>query len=149
MNQVAVIDSDDVHAVEAFAHSLALGDGFTPDDYAESHRLLFRKSSLRGKGLLGRQLEVYYGRGDSMEPRIHDGDAMLVDRGDTTAKDGQVFVLEGPGGALAKRLTKIDGRWFFESDNKTDPKWRKPVPLDGKETYTIVGKVRWIGSWEG
>ena len=141
----------DTAAIPAFAHSLALGDGATAEEYAESHRLLFRKSSLRRKGLLGRQLEVYYGRGDSMEPRIRDGDALLIDRDDTDPVDGEVFVLESDTdhSALVKRLTKIDGRWFFESDNKADPKWRKPVPLDGRHQYRIVGRVRWIGSWEG
>jgi transcriptional regulator with XRE-family HTH domain len=149
MNQAMPAIDDDMQAVQAYAHGIALGDGSMPGEYAEANRLLFRKSSLRNKGLLGRELEVYYGRGDSMEPRIRDGDAILVDRGDTDPKDGHVFVLEGPHGALAKRLTNIDGRWFFESDNKADPKWRKPVPLDGKDTYSIAGKVRWIGSWEG
>lgn len=143
-------DADaDVAAIKAYANGIALGDGSTPEEYAEAHRLLFRKSSLRRKGILGRQLEVYYGRGDSMEPRIHDGDAILVDRDDCSPKDGHVFVIEGPGGAMAKRLINIDGKWFFESDNKSDPKWRKPTPMDGKNTYQIVGKVRWIGSWEG
>jgi phage repressor protein C with HTH and peptisase S24 domain len=140
---------DDTVDIPGYAHELALGDGSTPEEYAESHKLKFRASSLRRKGLLGRRLEVYYGRGDSMEPRIHDGDAILVDRDDQAPKDGEIFVLEGHGGAMAKRLTNIDGRWFFESDNKAEPKWRKPTPLDGKHSYTIVGRVRWIGSWEG
>lgn len=140
----------DATGIPAFAHSLALGDGSTPEEYAEAHRLLFRKSSLRRKGLLGRNLEVYYGRGDSMEPRIHDGDAIMIDRDDTDPRDGELFVLEAEhDGAVAKRLTNIDGRWFFESDNKADPKWRKPVPLDGRTQWQIVGRVRWIGSWEG
>lgn len=142
----------DTAAIPAFAHGLALGDGSTPEEYAESHRLLFRKSSLRRKGLLGRNLEVYYGQGDSMEPRIHDGDAILIDRDDTTPRDGEIYALESDAGACVKRLLNIDGRWFFESDNKADPKWRKPTPLqpsNGKHVWHIVGRVRWIGSWEG
>lgn len=149
MDDVDEPADEDVAAVPGYAHSLALGAGSTPEEYAETHRLLFRQSSLRRKGLLGRRLEVYYGRGDSMEPRIHDGDAMLVDRDDTAPRDGDIYVLESDDGAVAKRLTNIDGRWYFESDNKADPKWRKPVPLEGKTTWTIAGKVRWIGSWEG
>ena len=140
---------DDTVDIPGYAHHLALGDGSSAEEYTETHKLKFRASSLRKKGLLGRRLEVYYGMGDSMEPRIHDGDAVLVDRDDVTPNDGDIFVIDGHGGAMAKRLTNIDGRWFFESDNRTDPKWRKPTPMDGKHTYTIVGKVRWIGSWEG
>lgn len=143
------LDADSID-VPGFAHSLALGDGSTPEDYAETHSLKFRTSSLRRQGLLGRRLEVYYGAGDSMEPTITDGAAILVDRDDCEPQDGAIFVLEGDNnGAMAKRLTMIDGRWFFESDNKSDPKWRKPVPLNGAVDYRICGKVRWIARWEG
>jgi phage repressor protein C with HTH and peptisase S24 domain len=142
-------EMSDVVGIPAYAHSLALGDGSTPEEYAEAHRLMFRQSSLRRKGLHNRPLEVYYGRGESMEPRIRDGDAIMVDRSDTTPKDDCIFVLESDEGAVAKRLIEIDGSWFVVSDNKDNPKWRKPIPLHGKKPFRIVGRVRWIGSWEG
>ena len=138
----------DAVGIPAYAHHLALGDGASAEDFSETHRLMFRRTSLRKKGLHNRPLEVYYGRGDSMEPRIKDGDALMVDRSDVEPRDDTIFVLESEEGAVAKRLSEIGGRWFVVSDNKQDPKWRKPVALDGKKPFKIVGRVRWIGSWE-
>lgn len=135
--------------VRGYASYADLGDGAAAEEYAEAHKLKFRTSSLRGQGLTGHRLEVYYGRGDSMEPNIRHDDAMLVDRDDVTPRDGSIFLLESEDGAVVKRLEEIDGRWYVTSDNKHDPKWRKPVPMDGRKHFKILGRVRWIGRWEG
>ena len=134
--------------VRGYASGIDMGDGAAAEEYSETHKLKFRKSSLRNKGLLDHSLEIYYGRGDSMEPHIRDGAALLVDRSDTEPRDDAIFILESDDGAIAKRLRDLGGRWFVDSDNRSDPKWRKPVPMDGKRHFTIVGRVRWIASWE-
>lgn len=143
------VDWSDIRAVRTAA---ALGDGAEPDDYAETHKLKFRADSLRRKGLRGDRLCVIYGRGDSMLPRIRSGDAILFDTGDTTPRDGALFVVSydrsGAGGLLAKQLVELGGRWFIQSLNKDDPKGRKPVPIDETKGFEIHGRVRWIGSWE-
>lgn len=144
-------DDSDWSQVRGFSGGeIALGDGASVEQYAEAHKLMFRTTSLRKQGLLGKPLEVYYGRGDSMEPSLHNGDAMLVDRSDVTPRDGAIFLLESEDGAIAKRLIEIDGRWYISSDNPHDPKWRKPVPLEnGRRHFQILGRVRWIARWEG
>lgn len=126
----------------------ALGDGTVADEYAETHRLKFRAESLRRKRLAPDKLAVIYGKGDSMLPTIKDGDALLVDTSDRTPKDGKIYVITYGGDLLAKRLVDLGGRWFIDSDNKSDPKWSKPKPLDGTKGVEIHGRVRWIGSWE-
>ena len=40
--------------------------------------------------------------GDSMEPRIHSGDASLFDTSDTRPRDGALFVIMVDGGGAAK-----------------------------------------------
>lgn len=126
----------------------ALGDGSVAEEYAETHRLKFRAESLRRKRLSPDRLAVIYGKGDSMLPTIKDGDALLVDTSDRTPKDGKIYVITYGGDLLAKRLIDLGGRWFIDSDNKADPKWSKPKPLDGTKGVEIHGRVRWIGSWE-
>lgn len=126
----------------------ALGDGSVADEYAETHKLKFRADSLRRKKLRPDKLAVIYGKGDSMFPTIKDGDAILVDTSDRTPRDGKLYVITYNGDLLAKRLVELGGRWFIESDNRTDPKWHKPQPLDGTKGIEIHGRVRWIGSWE-
>lgn len=143
----AVEDSTwaDIRGVRTAA---ALGDGAQPDEYAETHKLKFRADSLRRKGLRGEQLCVIYGRGESMLPRIKSGDAILFDTTDKTPRDGSLYVVTYGRDLLAKQLVELGGRWFMQSLNKDDPKWRKPIPIDETKGFEIHGRVRWIGSWE-
>ncbi len=139
---------DDWTDVLGYRQAAALGDGAIPDEYAETHKLRFRAESLRRKRLRPDALGICYGRGDSMLPRIKSGDAILFDRNNTEPADGALFVVSYDGSLLAKRLVQLGGRWFMESLNRDDPKWRKPVPIDEQKSFTIHGRVRWIGSWE-
>ncbi len=140
--------------VEGFSQSAGLGDGIEPEDYAETHRLKFRARSLERKGLNPRELGVVYGRGDSMLPRIRSGDAILFDRSDTRPSDEALFfiLLRGVAGDgySVKRCRVIDDIVLFEALNpEGDHNWRKPRRMDSpKQPIEIIGRVRWIGSWE-
>lgn len=136
---------DDIRGVRQLA---ALGDGTYHDEYAETHKLKFRTESLQRKGLRPHNLIVYYGKGDSMLPRIQDGDALLFDLGDRRPIDGAIYLFSSSDGLTVKRLVDYGGRWFVEADNKTEKNWTKPVPMDGKTQFQIEGRLRWIGSWE-
>lgn len=141
-------DSGDWPPVLAYRQAAALGDGAAPDEYAETHSLKFRAESLRKKGLRSDRLGIVYGRGESMLPRIKSGDAILFDSSDTDPKDGALFVVTYGGHLMTKQLSMLGGRWFMESLNKDDPRWRKPEPIDEHNGLQIHGRVRWIGSWE-
>lgn len=136
--------------VRGYAQATGLGAGAEADEYAESHKLKFRAASLRRKGLRPQHLVVYYGKGDSMEPRIHDGDAILFDTSDTTPKDGAVFIVQRGKEMYAKRCEVLDGVAYFRSDNPHgDHHWRKAKRMDNpRDPLQILGRVRWIGSWE-
>lgn len=134
--------------VVGYAQAAALGDGSIPEDYAETHALKFKRSSLSRKGLKADRLAVYYGDGDSMEPTIETGDAILFDTSDTRLQDGKIFMVRYDGHITAKRMVKLGRAWFLSSDNATDPKWRKPVPVDETRDFEVIGRVRWIAGWE-
>lgn len=134
--------------IPAYRQSASLGEGSIPDEYAETHALKFRSDSLRRKRLQIGQLGVVYGKGDSMAPRIHSGDAIMFDRSDREPKDGALYVISYDGELIAKKLSLLGGRWFIESLNQDDPKWRKPKLVDEAKQFEIHGRVRWIGSWE-
>lgn len=144
----ALVSDDEWPDVLAYRQAASMGDGAVPDEYAETHALKFRAQSLQRKKLRPDKLGVCYGKGDSMLPRIHSGDAILFDMGDTKPKDDALFVISYDGELLAKKLIEIGGRWHIESLNKDDPKWRKPRPIDEFKQFQIHGRVRWIGSWE-
>lgn len=141
---------EDFSEIKAIAQSVGLGNGREAAEYAESHKLKFRTSSLRRKGLNPDSLCVVYGEGDSMLPRIHHGDAILYDTADTKPRHKAIFVIERGGEYSAKMCRILDDRVYFEALNPDgDHGWREPQWKDAKrKQIEIVGRVRWIGSWE-
>jgi phage repressor protein C with HTH and peptisase S24 domain len=141
--------------IKGYAMAVGLGSGREADEYAETHRLKFRADSLARKRLQADKLAVLYGKGDSMLPRIHEGDAILFDMSDTRPADGELFViaLDGAGNIEynVKRCEIVDDMVFFRADNPTgDHEWRGAKAMHNKRhPITIIGRVRWIGSWEG
>ncbi|HHA2515034.1 TPA: helix-turn-helix transcriptional regulator [Stenotrophomonas maltophilia] len=148
-------DSGDWADIKGYAQAIGLGGGPEALEYAETHRLKFRAESLARKRLRPDALAVMYGRGDSMEPRIHSGDAVLFDTTDTRPRDGHLYVIMVDGGGAAKeyqvkRCEVIDDLVFFKADNpRGDHNWRKPKRMDSpRHPIQVIGRVRWIGSWE-
>lgn len=146
---------DDWADVQGFAQAVGLGSGPEAQEYAETHRLKFRADSLARKRLNPARLAVMYGSGESMEPRILAGDAILFDTSDTRPRDGHLYVILAPGAGgreyQVKRCEILDDAVYFRADNpQGDHNWRKPRRMDNKRSpIQIVGRVRWIGSWEG
>ena len=134
----------------AFSQAVGLGKGAEAQEYAETHKLKFRSDSLERKRLKPSALAVMYGDGDSMEPRIKKGDAVMFDTGDTRPRDDTVFVIQWKGEYYAKRCMILDENVYFKADNPNgDHAWNKPKAMNAKrDPIIIIGRVRWIGSWE-
>lgn len=145
----AANDEDWVDVI-GYAQAAGLGTGPEAAEWAETHKLKFRRDSLARKRLNPRHLAVMYGAGDSMEPTIQAGDAILFDTSDTTPRHRGVYVLLVPGAGgdeyMVKRALVSKGQVVFVSDNPDgDHNWKEPRPLaDGLK---IVGRVRWTGGW--
>ncbi len=60
-------------------------------------------------------------RGDSMEPLLHDGDLLAVDRSRTKLRDGGVYVIRIVDELFVKRVEKRDRRWSCVSLNPAYP----------------------------
>jgi phage repressor protein C with HTH and peptisase S24 domain len=139
--------------IVGYSQAAGLGAGAEAAEYAETHSLKFKKTSLRRRGIYGRDLAVYYGKGDSMEPTIKDGDAILFDTSDTRVTDGLLYVIQVDGMArpeyYVKRAMVLDTGVYFQSDNPHgDHQWRKPKPMVSKRhPITVIGRVHWIGGW--
>jgi len=139
--------------IVGYSQAAGLGAGAEAAEYAETHSLKFKKTSLRRRGIYGRDLAVYYGKGDSMEPTIKDGDAILFDTSDTRVSDGLLYVIQVDGMArpeyFVKRAMVLDTGVYFQSDNPHgDHQWRKPKPMVSKRhPITVIGRVHWIGGW--
>jgi phage repressor protein C with HTH and peptisase S24 domain len=141
--------------VRGYSQAAGLGAaGAEAEEYAESHKLKFKASSLQRKRLQPDNLAIFYGKGDSMLPRIHDGDAIMFDTADIKPRDGTLYVIQVHGAAnpeyQVKRALLLDDDVFFVADNPAgDHSWVKPRRMDAKRgRIAVIGRVRWIGSWE-
>lgn len=147
-------DDPDWASVTGYSQSVGLGEGEEAQEYARTHNLMFRASSLRKQGLDPKALQVFYGKGDSMMPRIRSGDAVLFDTTDTTPRDEALFVILvsalGGDGYSVKRCRHFGDDVYFDALNpEGDHTWRKPRKMnDKRHPIKILGRVRWIGSWE-
>ncbi|WP_425493049.1 LexA family transcriptional regulator [Aquilutibacter rugosus] len=147
------VNDDEYTDVLGYSQAAALGDGEEPMDYAETHSLKFKRTSLDGRGLNAANCAVFYGKGDSMLPTIKDGAAILFDTSKTRPVDGGLFVILVPGingsNYSVKRCIELDGSWWFDALNPDgEHAWRRPKPMESKRhPIQIIGKVEWVASW--
>lgn len=105
------------------------------------HPQVFRAEWARKERLKAAALASMYASGSSMEPRICDGDSLLVDTSQTTVIDGKVYAIWYAGEMRVKRLYKrVDGGLLVHSDNDRDYP-RLEVPAEQMEHVRIVGRI--------
>lgn len=90
--------------------------------------------------------EIIFGRGNSMEPTILGGDALLIDKSKTDVSDGKIYCIRYEGQLLTKRLQKLSrSKVKIISDNKDYDAitidFEKEIDVD----FEIIGEVRWSG----
>lgn len=74
--------------------------------------------------------------GDSMEPRIHDGDIVIAQK-QQSARNGQIVVCSLDGKVMIKRFSKVDNI-ILESLNKK----YYPIVVSGAEIFNIEGIMK-------
>ena len=120
------------------------GPGTFPGDERPRSHLAFDSKWLRRLARDPKQLSTILVQGDSMLPTLSDGDEILVDRADASARlrDG-IYVLRIDGALMVKRLalSPVGGRVTIKSDNPDYPSW-PDCPL---KDVDLVGRVIWVG----
>ncbi|KQM38099.1 helix-turn-helix transcriptional regulator [Sphingomonas sp. Leaf10] len=76
--------------------------------------------------------------GDSMQPTLSDGDAILVDRGDRRGVSGAIHVVRHDDVLLVKRLARTRDGIELVSDNPAYP------PIAVTDRPDIIGRVVWL-----
>jgi phage repressor protein C with HTH and peptisase S24 domain len=124
-----------VRRIDAEAHAGA--GGLVEDDRNGGEERIDPRVVAR-LGVSPATLTMITAHGDSMEPLIHDGDALFVDTGDRrlSSRPG-LFVLRLDGALLVKRVARIGLELRIASDNPAAPPIA-PVRADHAE---IVGRV--------
>lgn len=128
--------------VRAAAGAGAVVDHERPDDV-----LMFKESWIRYElGAKPKDLYLIRVAGDSMEPTLRSGDAILVDRRATTPDREGVYIIRMNGMLLVKRLQAVPGGMIrVLSDNHVFAAFDVTLSnLDGAELI-IIGRVVWTG----
>lgn len=88
-----------------------------------------------------RNLSLMYVEGDSMEPTLHAGDIVLIDRSKKAFTQGGIYAISCDGMQMIKRLQIIypSGKIEVISDNPKYSRWTAEP-----EEINIIGRVIWF-----
>lgn len=149
------IAPEDYLAVPLIAEAGA-GPGIVPANHRESWFLVYRREpSLRTRtNLIAVRIDK---NSTSMEPTLHPGDIVLVDRNDkAVAQPGKIWLVMEPDGSGKVKRVKVDDlrakrqtRLTFYSDNvqENPPEvYSLEEDYDGEWDRAIVGRVVWAWS---
>jgi transcriptional regulator with XRE-family HTH domain len=110
-----------------------------------NYPLMFRRKSLLAHGANPDRCFVAVARGDSMNPVIDDGDALLISTAHKAVQDSRIYALEVDGGLMVKRLhRRPGGKYLAQSANPAYPAFE--ICADDSHVE-IVGEVLWAGGW--
>jgi len=127
---------------------LAAGDGIENHIEEQTGVMHFRRSFLRAVGADAGKARVVYAKGDSMEPIIRDGAALLVvPNEDLTVRDlaaGGVYAINYDGKMIVKTVTRdrLTKQWVARSFNPAYP----DIPLENGTPVRVLGQVVWSGA---
>lgn len=81
--------------------------------------------------------------GDSMSPRLQDGDMLLVNTADNKPVSGNIYAIAVDNELRVKRLLKrMDGSWIISSDNKANPAYvDETISHHNFEQLRIIGRA--------
>ncbi|MFY3460932.1 S24 family peptidase [Achromobacter xylosoxidans] len=123
-------------------------EGHENESERQTDVMPFRRSFLRSVGADGGRGRIVYAKGDSMEPFINDGAALLVVvQEDLTVRNlvpGGIYAIRYDGKMMVKRVAKdkLTGKWVAQSLNQ---KYRD-VTLENGVSVQVLGRVVWTGT---
>jgi phage repressor protein C with HTH and peptisase S24 domain len=141
-SEVQLIDLEnhpDLCPVKTYNISVQAGiDGYAIDvDEEAGAPIFFRRDWLRKHGYRPEKLSAHRVKERSMEPKLYEGDLVVINHADKEPKDGEVYVVLYEGKPIVKRLIRDEGAWWLKSDNPDKRYERKRCT----ESVVIVGRV--------
>lgn len=109
-------------------------------------RLAFNRDWLSRQGISAGHCALITAKGDRMEPRIYEGDLVMIDRRKTAIRNHRVYVLnDGDRGTRVKRREHIPELGIFlHSDNRENHLPEGRIDHAAKE-IKVLGEVVWSG----
>lgn len=134
-------DDGEFVSVPEFDIEVAAGDGRVVFDEQPTGHWHFRRDWLRSEGLDGKDLITVIARGDSGEPKISDGDMLLVDRSVSTIGRDAVYIVGLFDHLVVKRVSRRFDQpgLILSSNNEIYP----PIELAAETIHqlNVVGRV--------
>ncbi|AGC50261.1 XRE family transcriptional regulator [Lawsonia intracellularis] len=119
------------------------GGSFETTDKIEGH-YAFRNDFLYYRGN-PKTMKLFRVDGDSMEPRVSDGDIALIDQGQVAPRAGKIYAVRLEDVIYLKVLNTQPGKLILSSYN-TD---YTPIEFDTRgdmaDCFSIIGRAVWIG----
>lgn len=132
---------DDFIPIARYAVDAAAGDGALVDSEDQTGFYAFNRSWLERRKLSPDQLAVISVRGDSMEPRLADGDLILVDQAQNQIVDGVTYVVRLGNDLLVKYVQRISpDAVSLLSENRRYPPREITLATMGDQA-AIIGRV--------
>lgn len=127
------------------------GNGSTHTEFQETKQdRAFRSNWLESEGLNATELKIVVVTGESMMPRLYDGDQILIKTTCTNIKNGKVYAFRYGNELKVKRLeTRYDWALIINSDNPSPEYKQEIIPKSDLESIQIAGRVIKIVSGGG
>lgn len=143
------LDEDEVEVPFFMDVELAAGVGSELVYEYPGYKLRFSKSTLKKCGVDARAAACVKVFGNSMEPRLYDGDVVGVNTADKRIVDGKVYAINHDGLMRIKRLYRLPGNGIrINSFNKEEYPDEELSP-DDRVSFHVIGRVFWHSSiWD-
>lgn len=125
---------------------LAAGDGHLPGDETPQYLIPMRRHTIRRAGISTENCALVRVIGDSMEPRMSDGDLIGINTADRTVRDGKIYAIRDGDMLRVKVLIGLPGGGLrIRSYNRDD---YPDVDLDAAQAQRveIIGRAFWVSS---
>ena len=142
MIQAQPSNEDEYVYIPAYDIEASAGHGSCIGEGEESNKhLAFRQKWVNGRGLNAKDLVGLFTKGDSMEPTIADGGAIIIDKSRNQIIDSRVYVISINGDLFVKRVQRLPNGLKLISDNK----FYEPLTLSNEDlnasNIKICGQV--------
>jgi phage repressor protein C with HTH and peptisase S24 domain len=129
---------------------VSAGDGMIVwDEQQKDQAQAYRLSFIRITGLKEDALRVIYAHGDSMEPRIYDGDSLLIDISQTNIIDGKTYVVRIESEVYVKVLRKLPFGELAVISHNADAYPVKTYSAEQCASIEVIGRVVQVSSMGG
>ncbi|WP_040501900.1 LexA family transcriptional regulator [Herbaspirillum sp. YR522] len=132
---------DDFVTIKTVRLKLSAGiTGFSIEpERGEGMPIVFQREWMERNGFYAENLIAVKIRGDSMRPKLDDGDLVVINTADRIPKDNHLYAVNFDGEDVIKRLCRENREWWLVSDNPDQKSYPKQICKGG--SCIIIGHI--------